>query len=180
MDKNPKICVIVATDCKGGFSKNGEIVWKIPEDFKHFREITTKGETTNSVIMGRTTFETTGVLKNRCNIVLSNNPSKNIKESTGFYTCKSLTEAIKLSVEKKCETIFIIGGELIYNEAIKTLDIECIYRTYIDYDFNCDRFFPDLTETEYKCVEKKYGGKYENANYWFEIWKKSEKYKKKK
>ena len=49
--------------------KDNDLVWHLPDDFKHFKELT-KG---HHVIMGRKTFESmpAGPLKNRINIVIT-------------------------------------------------------------------------------------------------------------
>ena len=47
------LSIIVAVDESGGFGKGGKIPWNIPEDMKHFQEVTKGGV----CIMGRKTYE---------------------------------------------------------------------------------------------------------------------------
>tara|TARA_B100001094_G_C17974909_1_gene692291 strand:- start:61 stop:705 length:645 start_codon:yes stop_codon:yes gene_type:complete len=76
--------VIFACTKTGGIGKNGKIPWKIKEDMKLFRKITTNtdgGEQKkNIVIMGRTTWESIPEkfrpLPNRINIILSTTMNK--------------------------------------------------------------------------------------------------------
>ena len=171
----PDICMIVATDKYGGFSKDNEIPWRIPEDFAHFRRITSHTDSPqkqNAVIMGRITFETTGVLKNRINIVLSQYSMHREEKDIGtYYRRNSLKKAVELAKLMECPTVFIIGGERVYSEALETLPVNTIYKTWIDSNYLCDSFFPVLTNTSFKCVEKIYGGKDGMTDYWFETWK---------
>ena len=65
---------ILAYDLNNGISKNGTIPWNSKTDLNFFYNIT-KG---NIIIMGRNTFfslpDNCRPLKNRVNIVLTNNP----------------------------------------------------------------------------------------------------------
>lgn len=174
----PDICIIVATDRHGGFSNKNEIPWRIPKDLLHFRQITTHTELPkkrNAVIMGRKTFETTGVLKNRINIVLSQKPINTKEPITGhYYHCYTMDAAVELAKQLGSQTIFIIGGERVYKEAIEKHPVNTIYRTRIDSDYICDRFFPDIASLPFTCIEQTYGGKDPNdglSDYWFQIWK---------
>jgi len=78
---NYKLNIVVAyTFGKQGIGCNGSIPWNIPEDLKHFKDITTPKDIDspiNIVIMGRKTWESIPdkhkPLKDRYNIILSNN-----------------------------------------------------------------------------------------------------------
>ena len=61
--------LIVAMNIDSCIGNSKSIPWYLPEDLKHFRELTEN----NIVIMGRNTFESlpNGPLKNRLNIVIS-------------------------------------------------------------------------------------------------------------
>ena len=68
--------LIVAYCDKNGIGCNNDIPWKIVDDLKHFKTITTThGKTNNIVIMGRNTWESIPYnyrpLSNRYNFVLS-------------------------------------------------------------------------------------------------------------
>ena len=64
--------MVVAVDTNGCIGKANSIPWHLPEDLKHFKELTLN----QIVIMGRRTFESlpNGPLKNRLNIVISSQP----------------------------------------------------------------------------------------------------------
>lgn len=129
-----QINIIAAIDEKRGIGKEGKLPWYIPEDLKHFKEITTG----NTIIMGRKTFESIGkVLPNRQNIVVSRDQNLQIE---GVLVVGSLQEAI----EKAEKEIFIIGGGQIFKEAIFFADK--LYLTLVEGDYACDAFFPDFSE----------------------------------
>ena len=106
--------LIVAIDMKGGIGKDNKLVWSLPEDLKHFREVTDN----QIVIMGRKTFESIGKpLKNRINVVLS---SKGIcvysKEGVVIdnNTISSFDDF--MSYLNTCkEEKWVIGGSQIYD-----------------------------------------------------------------
>ena len=139
--------MIVATDSQNGISKDNKIPWKLKKDLQFFKETTTACPTgkQNIIIMGRKTFESMGsrVLPNRINILLTRQDGYMVK---GAYVFSCLEKAIDYidSIQHK-HTIFIIGGQEIYEEALEKLDIQTIYKTVLTNSFNCDRFFPDIT-----------------------------------
>lgn len=114
---------------------NNKLPWNIPEDLKHFREVTRN----SVVIMGRKTYESIGKpLPNRINIVISRN-IKNIFDKD-IYIVSSKDEALTLA-KKFYKEIFIIGGEQIYTMFIS--DIEHIYLTIVHVTIVGDAFFPN-------------------------------------
>ena len=109
--------LIVAMDINGCIGKNNSIPWYLPEDLKHFKEITEN----SIVIMGRNTFESLpyGPLKNRLNIVISsrldhiyNYPNVIVSDMVDVFN-------IIQKYRKKYQKVFIIGGSQIYKLFIK-------------------------------------------------------------
>ena len=47
-----QVSLIAAVDSNGGIGKNGKLPWNIPQDMKHFKEITSN----STCIMGRKTY----------------------------------------------------------------------------------------------------------------------------
>lgn len=74
-----KITAVFAMDEMCGIGKNGTLPWHIPEDMKHFRDLT-MGKV---VIMGSRTYESLPVqfrpLPGRTNLVLSKYPLDGIQ-----------------------------------------------------------------------------------------------------
>ena len=135
------INIIVAYCKNNGIGLNNQLPWHYPSELKRFAKIT-KGNGNNAVIMGRKTFESIGkILPNRFNIVLSLS-----KKFNDCQTCESLEKALELCNEKKFDQIFIIGGQSVYEEALHKKLVHKIYATEINKDFDCDTFFPKISE----------------------------------
>ena len=130
-----EINIIVAADENNGIGANNNLLCRLSKDLKNFKELTTG----HVVVMGRKTFESLpkGALPNRTNIVMS----KSEQRFPGCYTCTSAEEV--LSLAKKHEKIFIIGGESIYKEFFDRA--HRIYLTRIRHTFDdADVFFPEI------------------------------------
>ena len=74
-----EIKFIVAQSKNRVIGNNNTIPWYVPEDLKRFRDLTLH----SIVVMGRKTFESlpNGPLKNRINIVITNNPKDVLYEN---------------------------------------------------------------------------------------------------
>ena len=107
IDNIPGINMIVAMGEDGAIGKNGDLIWKISDDLKRFKALTTG----HPVIMGRKTWESLPKkpLPNRKNIVLTR---KKDYQAEGAVVVTSPEEAIRLT---ESENPFIIGGAEIYN-----------------------------------------------------------------
>jgi len=140
---------IVAVDKKWGIGKANDLLFSIPEDMKHFREIT-KGKT---VVMGLNTllsFPGGKPLKNRINIVLSD---KDIPPQEGLVICRSI-EALAEEIKKyPPDELFIIGGGMMYRQFCDHCSEAEI--TKVDADGEATVFFPNLDEKEnWVCVKE--------------------------
>ena len=144
--------LIVAIDENYGIGKENTIPWNIPNDLKYFKEITTKKKK-NVVIMGRLTWESIPSkfrpLKDRINIIItSSDTDYTVYENT--YSFKSLIDAITFTQENnytlKLGDNFIIGGEMLYKEALNKILINNMYITRVYGKFDCDKFFMNKKE----------------------------------
>ena len=62
------ITIVVAMGLKNEIGADNQLLWHLPKDLKHFKEITSG----HPIIMGRKTYESIGKpLPNRTNIVVS-------------------------------------------------------------------------------------------------------------
>jgi dihydrofolate reductase len=127
----PTLELVVAVDEQGGIGKNNQLLWHLPADLKHFKEITTG----HPIIMGRKTYDSIGrPLPNRRNIVISRQVDLQIE---GVEVANSLMDAIALiSNENKA---FIIGGAEIFKQAMPF--INKIHFTIVHHSFEADTFF---------------------------------------
>ncbi len=151
-----KINIILALDSKNGLWKDGDLAWRIREDMKYFKQITTdplsnfppKGERItqkqNAVIMGRKTWDSIPEkykpLPGRINAILSRsfNYEDNFWEICKYSSLESSIE--HLESREDVEDIFVIGGAQIYNLALQKNVVDTIYLTRVEGDYNCDVF----------------------------------------
>mgnify|MGYP002677981924 FL=1 len=166
------ISAIVAVDKDWGIGYQGQLLEHIPEDLKHFKELTQY----NVVVMGRNTWESLPKrdslprLPNRINIIISNSMVSNgvisiLGDLTVAMPLEGAIDYICAS-DRVCDTdIFIIGGGQIYNALLPYCN--CVYVTKIDKSHdNIDTFFPNLDETEeWKAIEDGPMASYNNVNY---------------
>lgn len=129
---------IVAVDKNWGIGKDGNLLVRIPEDMKNFKQTTIN----HVVIMGRKTMESMGCkpLKDRLNIVLTRNYDINYP---GFVFVHSETELIHyLKDHDLFGESWVIGGSEIYNLLLKYC-ME-VHITKIDAVFEADTYFNNL------------------------------------
>ena len=127
---------IVAVSRNWAIGKDGELLFRLPADLKHFREMTEGG----TVIMGRRTLETLphkAPLSNRENIILTN---RNDVEVEGAQVVHSLEEA--LSAVQGRDRVFVIGGGSIYAKFLPYCQRAIV--TVVDAEAEADTYFPNL------------------------------------
>lgn len=155
------LSIVVAKAKNNIIGKDNKIIWNLPEDLKHFKELTTG----HTIIMGRKTFESLGeVLPNRKHIIFSQNPDFKVKDEN-VEVVHSLLQIQDL-IEGKEET-FIIGGAMIYNFLMPY--VKKMYVTEIDQEFEGDSFFPKINEDTWKEVNREKGIKDEKNNLDYEF-----------
>lgn len=134
--------LIVAVDNNWAIGNKGELLIRIPNDHKHFREETTG----KVVVLGRKTLETfpQGLpLKNRTNIILSTDKSYAVKDAIIVHSVEELLEELK---KYNDEDIYIIGGDSVYRQMLPYCNVAHI--TKIDHEYEADAFFPNLDKDE--------------------------------
>ncbi len=132
--------LIVAVDKNWGIGLKNKLLVSIPEDMKFFRTETTG----KVVVMGRKTLETFpgGLpLKNRTNIILTQNPDYQVK---GAVVCHSVEEVLKEIQAYPTEDVYIIGGGTIYRQFLPWCNVAHV--THLDHAYEADTWFPDLDE----------------------------------
>ena len=158
------ITIIVAIDKNNGIGKDNKLLCYLPNDLKHFKEITTGG----TVIMGRKTYDSlpNGALPKRRNIVISRQKDLQLANCEVF---NSLSEAFAACTSE--ESVFIMGGENVYSQTIANADRLEI--TEIDARFDADAFFPAIDEAiwEVEKEEKHLADEKHKYNYTFITYK---------
>lgn len=137
--------IVIASTSTGGIGFQGQLPWKCPEDLRYFRHLTTTvhdPQKRNAIVMGRKTWDSLvsqqhAPLPRRWNVVISK--TLNLT-SPDTLVCTSLDKALEcLSCLSNVESIFVIGGSQLYQEAIQhpqcqTLNLTQIHQT----DVICD------------------------------------------
>ena len=144
------ITIVVAMGLDNEIGADNQLLWHLPKDLKHFKEMTTD----HPIIMGRKTYESIGkALPNRTNIVVSR---KKDWFEEGILIVGSVKEAVKFA-KKIDEQVFIIGGGNIYEQ---TLDLtDKLEVTLVQTNLKADTFFPKIdpkiwNKTDEVCHEK--------------------------
>ena len=144
---NPKISIICAIAENRAIGKNNQLLWHIPEDFKHFKEKTSG----HVIVMGQKTFESIGKpLPNRTTIVLSNDPAFDIE---GVIVARTFEEVFTTAREIEKEEVFICGGGSVYAQTIGMADK--LYLTVVKGNLEADTFFPEYGEFKRVVSERK-------------------------
>ena len=151
------LSIIVAKAKNNIIGKDNKLIWKIPDDLKRFKELTTG----HTIIMGRKTFESLGrVLPNRKHIIFSQNPDFKVKDEN-VQVVHSMLE-IQEYIENKEEN-FVIGGSMIYNLLMPY--VTKMYVTEINKEFEGDAFFPKINTEIWKEVSRQKGLDYDYVIY---------------
>jgi dihydrofolate reductase len=134
------ISMVAAIGAKNrALGRNGDLIWKIPEDMHRFRRLT-EG---HPVVMGRKTWESlpekVRPLPGRTNIVITRQPDY---IAPGATVVSSVEDALAAAKEAPgAEHICILGGGDIFTLALPFTDR--LYLTLIDEEAAGDSFFPD-------------------------------------
>ena len=141
------ISLIVAMASNRVIGRQGDIPWKIPGEQKMFKEITLG----HAVIMGRKTYESLACpLPGRTNIVVTRQTDF---QAPGCIIAQDLAGAIKSCPNNENEA-FIIGGGLLYHEALVLADR--IYLTLIPREIPGDTYFPEIPEAEFEITKSEF------------------------
>ena len=135
------IISILNCDKKFGIGKRNGLLFSLPKDMKFFRE-TTKGHV---VCMGENTllsFPESKPLKNRTNVVLSQDPTHNYEGVINVHTFEEFLRTINKYAKE--EDVYIIGGASIYRQTLDYVDF--VYLTKVDAIGGAEVFFVNIDE----------------------------------
>jgi dihydrofolate reductase len=141
------VSIIAAIGQGRALGKSNDLLWRIPDDLKRFRTLTTG----HPLVMGRKTFESIisslgKPLPNRTSIVVTRDTNW---QFDGVVTAGSIEEAIAKAKEIDRE-VFVIGGGQIYGQALPLTDRLCL--TLIDAVKEADIYFPAYEDTFTKII----------------------------
>lgn len=138
-----KVGLIWAMADNGVIGRDGGLPWKLPNDLKHFKEVTMG----NPVIMGRKTFASLGKpLPGRLNLVLS----RSGLALAGATTLRSLDEALAAAEASGARWAWVIGGAEVYAAALARAD--CLQVTRVHGKVEGDVVFPSVDWEQWECL----------------------------
>lgn len=157
--KEPCDFYVIAACCRNnGIGKDNTLPWRLKNELAYFNRMTTEPPEPghkNIVIMGRKTWSSIPPkyrpLSGRSNVVLSRTVATIEDRDSVDHIFSSLFDALEgLSEKRNKGQVWIVGGQSVYEEALKMKECKRIYLTRIDHDFDCDTFFPNIDEELYK------------------------------
>jgi len=144
---SPALSLIAAVARNGAIGKNNGLLWREPEDQKHFRRVTMGCP----VIMGRKTWDSLPVrfrpLPGRRNVVITRDPAWH---ADGADAVTSLDAALTLLTDTP--KAFVIGGAEIYALALPRATE--LVLTEIDAELDGDIFFPPWDRSQFKVAAR--------------------------
>lgn len=138
----PQVIAIAAIGTNRVLGKDNELLWRIPDDMKRLREVTSG----HPLIMGRKTFDSIIAavgkpLPNRPHIVVTRDASWTHE---GAIVAHSIEDAISRAKDLDRQKVFIFGGAQIYTAALPYTDM--LMLTIIDDAKEGDAYFPAFDE----------------------------------
>ncbi len=158
------ISLVVAAATNDAIGKDKKLLWHLPNDMKHFKNITWG----MPVVMGRKTFESLGkALPGRKNIVITRQRGW---KADGTVVVNNLEDAIFVAKETDTKEIMVIGGGEIYRMAFEKA--KRVYLTRVKVEPEGDTFFPHIDPRVWHLVSQKdHEADEKNAyGYSFQVW----------
>jgi dihydrofolate reductase len=157
------ITLIAAAAKNNALGKDNQMIWRLPDDFKRFKQLTTG----HHIIMGRKTLESmNGPLPNRTNVVITRQEDYTYE---GCIIVNSLETALAACPQD--EEVYIIGGGEIYKQSIAIADKIELTRV-LGISPEADAYFPEIDTENWILTESVFHGKDEKHGYEFvfETW----------
>ncbi len=152
--------MIAAAAENDAIGKDNDLIWHLPDDFKHFKTKTTG----HAMIMGRKTFESfPKPLPERRHIIITRDKKYEVEHEL-CQVVHSIEAALKEVVNDT--QAFIIGGGEIYRQGEPYADIIELTRIHATFE-EADTFFPKIDETRWRLGAKKYHPKDERHTHAF-------------
>lgn len=120
----PRVTLVAAVADNGVIGADGDIPWRIPADFAHFKALTLG----HVLVMGRATYESIGrPLPGRTTVVLTRDPEWT---ADGVLVAPDLATALRLAADVDDE-VFVVGGASVYAEALAGADAQVLTEVHL-------------------------------------------------
>lgn len=141
------VSLIAAVAKNGVIGRGNDMVWRLPEDQRHFRQLTLGAP----VVMGRSTWDSLPArfrpLPGRRNVVLTRQPQW---QAPGAEVVHTLDAAWRLLQDSP--RVFVIGGAQVYALALPRADE--LLLTEIERAFDGDCHFPGWPREQFDEVQR--------------------------
>jgi len=135
-----RVTLVAAVADNGVIGDDGDIPWRIPADFAHFKALTLG----HALVMGRATYESIGrPLPGRTTVVLTRDPAW---QADGVLVARNLDQALDLAAAVD-EEVFVVGGASVYAEALERADAQVL--TEVHLSPRGDTRYPDLDRSRW-------------------------------
>jgi dihydrofolate reductase len=135
-----RVTLVAAVAANGVIGAGGEIPWRIPEDFAHFKRVTLG----HTLVMGRATYESIGrALPGRTTVVLTRDPDWSAPD---VEVVASLDEALQRAAELPGE-VMVAGGAAVYAAALPVADAQILTEVHLSPEG--DTFYPSWERSEW-------------------------------
>lgn len=124
---SPRVSVtlVAAVADNGVIGKDGDIPWRIPADFAHFKALTLG----HVLVMGRATYVSIGrPLPGRTTIVLTRD--RDWRPPEGVLVAHDLGAALELA-HGIDEEVYVVGGARVYAEALPVADAQVLTEVHL-------------------------------------------------
>jgi dihydrofolate reductase len=135
-----RVTLVAAVADNGVIGAAGDIPWRIPADFAHFKALTLG----HVLVMGRATYASIGrALPGRTTIVLTRDP---VWSADGVLVASSLDDALDLAEDLPGE-VFVAGGAAVYAEALDRAHAQVLTEVHLSPEG--DTHYPDFDRTQW-------------------------------
>ncbi|XP_028264062.1 dihydrofolate reductase [Parambassis ranga] len=163
MSEKKPVRLIAAVCNDMGIGKDGKLPWSLPSEFQYFLNTVTsvsRPGKMNLMVWGKLCWyshpESMFPLPNILHVVLSKTLST-VPDHAHFLR-QDFDSAVRVAAEPPLsdliETIWIVGGTQVYQDALKHPWCDLLYLTDVMADFDCDVFFPEFNRTLFKKQER--------------------------
>ncbi|WP_036227695.1 dihydrofolate reductase [Marmoricola sp. URHB0036] len=143
----PQIVLVAARATNGVIGLHGDIPWKIPADFAHFKRITVG----HPLVLGRTTFEGIGrPLPDRQSIVVTRDPDWAYE---GVLVARSVEEAVAIGAGLD-PLVNVGGGAQVYRDAIDLATHQVLTEVHASPDG--DTYYPSFDEDDWRETQREH------------------------
>ncbi|XP_013872027.1 dihydrofolate reductase [Austrofundulus limnaeus] len=162
--KESKPVRLIAAICNDrGIGKDGALPWSLPTEFQYFLNTITRVSrpgNMNLIIWGHLSWnsrpENMLPLANSLHVVLSK--TLTTVPDQAHFLCRDFESAVRLAAEPPLagimETIWVLGGTQVYEDALKHPWCDLLYLTDVMADFDCDVFFPEFDRKLFRLQDR--------------------------